>query len=67
MLACQKESSNKLTYIEMENLPAFSKTNAIAIREYKKLESNIVKLNAVKQEIRIHPMVSDKKLCTTHG
>ena len=60
MLACQKESSNKLTYIEMENLPAFWKTNTIAIREYKKLESNIVKLNAVKQEIRTHPMVSDK-------
>jgi hypothetical protein len=54
MLACQKEYANKLMYIEMANSPAFWKTVAKAKTEYKKLESNNAKLNAVKDQIRIY-------------
>jgi hypothetical protein len=51
MLACQKEYANKLMYIEMANSPAFWKTVTNARNEYKKLDSNNAKLNAVKEQI----------------
>ena len=54
MLACQKEYGEKLTFIEMANSPAFWNSKAVANREYNKLESHTAKLNAVKNQIRIH-------------
>ena len=50
--ACMPEREQ--VCIEMANLPVFWKTKEIAIIEYKKLKSNMAKLNAVKEQIRIH-------------
>ncbi len=54
LLACQKEYGEKLMYIDMANSPAFWNSKTMANKEYKKLQSNTAKLNAVKLQIRIH-------------
>jgi hypothetical protein len=54
LIACQREYGDKLTYINMAHSRAFWDSKQMAMKEYKKLGSYTVKINAGKLQIKIH-------------